>query len=33
MKQALVKLLEQSIQTGIDKGFLPPVAPPGSKWS
>ena len=28
MKQALVKLLEQSIQTGIDKGFLPPVAPP-----
>ncbi len=28
MKQILVKLLEQSIQAGIDKGFLPPVAPP-----
>ena len=28
MKQVLVKLLEQSIQAGIDKGFLPPVAPP-----
>jgi arginyl-tRNA synthetase len=28
MKQVLVKLLEQSIQTGIDKGFLPPMAPP-----
>jgi arginyl-tRNA synthetase len=27
MKQVLVKLLEQSIQTGIDKGFLPPMAP------
>ncbi len=27
MKQALVKLLEKSIQAGIDKGFLPPVAP------
>ncbi|MDO9230427.1 MAG: arginine--tRNA ligase [Syntrophales bacterium] len=28
MKQVLVKLLEQSIQAAIDKGFLPPVAPP-----
>jgi arginyl-tRNA synthetase len=28
MKQALVKLLEQSIQAGIDKGFLPPVTTP-----
>ncbi|MDP2839441.1 MAG: arginine--tRNA ligase, partial [Syntrophales bacterium] len=28
MKQVLVKLLEQSIQAGIDKGFLPPVASP-----
>jgi arginyl-tRNA synthetase len=28
MKQVLVKLLEQSIQAGIDKGLLPPVAPP-----
>jgi len=28
MKQVLVKLLEKSIQSGIDKGFLPPVAPP-----
>ena len=28
MKQVLVKLLEKSIQAGIDKGFLPPVAPP-----
>jgi arginyl-tRNA synthetase len=27
MKQALVKLLEKSIQAGIDKGYLPPVAP------
>jgi arginyl-tRNA synthetase len=28
MKQVLVKLLEQSIQAGIDKGFLPSVALP-----
>ena len=28
MKQVLIKLLEKSIQAGIDKGFLPPVAPP-----
>jgi len=28
MKQVVVKLLEKSIQAGIDKGFLPPVAPP-----
>jgi arginyl-tRNA synthetase len=28
MKQVLVKLLEQSIQAGIDKGFLPPVTTP-----
>jgi arginyl-tRNA synthetase len=28
MKQVLVKLLEQSIQAGIDKGFLPPVTIP-----
>jgi len=28
MKQVLVKLLEKSIQAGIDKGFLPPVLPP-----
>jgi len=27
MKQVLVKLLENSIQAAIDKGFLPPVAP------